>query len=231
MPFLLRYEKDRSRPRIGQALRDLVVRAVAPGVVLFLAIWGAGVALMGPLKPLGTSEESISQDVAAHRTGTLDTVSAWCSQLGSTGYVIAVCVVMVLLVWWLTREWWYALVPGIAVALQASTFVAATELTGRPRPQVTHLDPAPPTSSYPSGHVGASTALYVSLALLAHRIPHPALRRLVQTLCLLVPLVVAAARLYRGMHHVTDIGVGMLNGLVCATLAWLWVRRTERHAS
>jgi undecaprenyl-diphosphatase len=96
---------------------------------------------------------------------------------------------------------------------------------------VGHLDPAPPTSSYPSGHVGASTALYVSFALLATRIERAWLRRLTIALCLLLPLLVTYARLYRGMHHVTDVAVGMLNGLVCALLAYAWWRHRARARS
>jgi undecaprenyl-diphosphatase len=93
---------------------------------------------------------------------------------------------------------------------------------------VPHLDPAPPTSSYPSGHVGASTALYLSFALLAQRIEQAALRRVVTTLFLLVPVLVAWARLYRGMHHLSDILIGGANGVVCALLAWAYLRRKAR---
>jgi undecaprenyl-diphosphatase len=90
---------------------------------------------------------------------------------------------------------------------------------------VSHLDPAPPTSSYPSGHVGAATALYVSFALLAQSIERPVLRRLVTAVFLLIPVLVAYARLYRGMHHLSDILIGALNGLACALLAWAYLRR------
>ena len=153
------------------------------------------------------------------------------SHIGNTEIVIGVCVLAVGLVWWRTRQWWLAVVPAIAIALQATVFVIATAVVGRPRPEVAHLDPAPPTSSYPSGHVGASTALYVSFALLAQRIEHALLRRLVTTACLVVPVLVSWARLYRGMHHLSDILVGAANGLVCALLAWGYLRRKSSTAT
>ena len=159
------------------------------------------------------------------RTQTWDSVTMVWSHIGNTEIVIGVCVVAVGLLWWRTREWWRALVPAIAISLQATVFVIATAVVGRPRPHVPHLDPAPPTSSYPSGHVGASTALYVSFALLAQSIERPVLRRLVTTLFLVIPVLVAWARLYRGMHHLSDILVGALNGVVCALLAWAYLRR------
>ena len=77
------------------------------------------------------------------------------------------------------------------------------------------------------GIIGASTALYLSFALLAQRIRPPALRRTVTTLCLLIPLLVAWARLYRGMHHLSDILVGAANGVACALLAWAYLRRKD----
>lgn len=231
MPFLLRYDLDSSRPRAGAAFKDLLVRAIAPGIVLFLAIYGFGLALMGPLKSWDTAEEPINKDLESGRTSLWNSVTMVWSHIGNTEYVIGFCLIMIALVWWRTKEWWYAVIPGIAIALQASIFVAATELTGRPRPEVSKLDPAPPTSSYPSGHVGAATALYLSLAFMAHRIDNVVLRRLVQFVCVLIPFLVAYARAYRGMHHVIDIVVGMLNGVLCALMAWLWLRRKEARSS
>ena len=224
MAFLTRYSDDQSAPSVGSALRDLAVRAITPAIVLWVAIVGAGLFIKGPLNGL-SSEDAISKDVQATRTKTWDAVTLVWSHIGNTEIVIGVCVVAVGLLWWRTRQWWRALVPAIAIALQATVFVIATAVVGRPRPHVAHLDPAPPTSSYPSGHVGAATALYVSFALLAPSIERTALRRLVTTVCLVIPVLVAFARLYRGMHHLSDILIGAANGLVCALLAWAYLRR------
>jgi undecaprenyl-diphosphatase len=222
--FLTRYTDDRSSPSVGSAVRDLLTRAVAPAVILWLVVVGIGLLIRGPLGGL-SGEDGISRDVQETRTATWDRVTMVWSHLGNTEIVIGVCVLAVGLLWWRTREWWLAVVPAIAIALQATVFVVATAVVGRPRPHVAHLDPAPPTSSYPSGHVGASVALYVSFALLAQRIERAALRRLVTVACLVVPVLVAWARLYRGMHHLSDILVGAANGVVCAVLAWAYLRR------
>ncbi|MER7072344.1 phosphatase PAP2 family protein [Terrabacter sp. NPDC000476] len=222
--FVHRYEVDPSRPSVGSALRDAALRVLAPAVVLFGLIVGLGFLILGPLGNLPW-EEDLSRSVAAGRTATMNSVTAVWSHIGNTEIVIGVCVVVVALVWWRTKQWWYAVVPAIAIAAQASVFVAATTLTDRKRPAVEHLDPAPPTSSYPSGHMGASTALYLTFALMAQRIERAWLRRLVTVVCAVVPLLVGYARLYRGMHHLVDILVGMVNGVVCALLAWNYLRR------
>jgi undecaprenyl-diphosphatase len=210
--------------------RDLLTRAVGPGIALWGLIVGIGFALTGPLIGLSRDEESVSKDLASGRTPTWNQITLVWSHIGNTEIVIGVCVVVVAILLWRTRDWRFAAVPAIAIALQATIFVIAANIVGRDRPPVPKLDPAPPTSSYPSGHVGASTALYVAFALLATRIRRAWLRWSVIVVCLLMPLLVTYARLYRGMHHITDVGVGMLNGLLCALLAYGWYRHRARQS-
>ncbi|MGA8980301.1 MAG: phosphatase PAP2 family protein, partial [Pedococcus sp.] len=226
MAFLTRYADDPSTPSARSAIRDVLVRAAAPAVALWAVIVGLGFLITGPLGGL-SAENSLSESVQGSRTDTWNSVTMVWSRIGNTEIIIGVCVLAVGLLWWRTRQWWLAVVPAIAISLQATVFVIATAVVGRSRPEVAHLDPAPPTSSYPSGHMGAATALYVSFALLAQRIERPMLRRLVTTVLLVVPLLVGWARLYRGMHHLSDIVVGAANGLVCALLAWAYLRRRQ----
>lgn len=228
MAFLTRYVDDTSKPTIGEALRDLALRVLLPAVLLWLVIVGIGKLIEGPLGGL-QSESVINQDLQAGRSPLWDNITEVWSHIGNTEIVIGVCVVMVGLIWWLTKEWWVAIVPAIAIAVQATVFVLATAVTGRDRPEVPHLDPAPPTSSYPSGHVGASTALYFTLAAMCQRISNPVLRWVLTVVCLVIPFLVAYARLYRGMHHLSDVIVGFLNGLTCAILAWAYLRRSEKR--
>ncbi len=225
MPFLTRYEEDQSRPTFTSALRDVFVRAVLPAVLVFGVIVGFGYLLKGPLEGLSKSENGVSTWFEDQRTHTYNTITNFMSMVGNTEYVIAVAVIVCAVVWWRTKEWWFAVVPLIAISLQATVFVLAAAVVGRERPPVERLDPTPPTSSYPSGHVGASTALYVSFALMATRISNVVVRRVVIVLCIIAPLLVSYARLYRGAHHVSDIVVGMLNGVLCALLAWNYLRR------
>jgi undecaprenyl-diphosphatase len=200
-------------------MRALLLLALTPGIVLWVAIAAFGELLTGPLFGWNRSESSLNRSLQGTRTGTWDSLTALWSHIGNTEIVIGVCLVAVVVVWWRTKRWWFAVIPAIAISLQATIFVAATILIGRPRPFVPHLDVAPPTSSYPSGHVGASVALYTSFAIMATRVERTWLRRSVTGLCAVIPFLVAYARLYRGMHHLSDVVVGAINGLVCAALA------------
>ena len=219
-----RYAEDTSTPTGRQAWGDLARRALAPAAGLWALVVGTGTLIVGPLGD-PPAEDEVVREFAEGRTPLLDTLTTVWSAIGQTEFIIGACLLAVGLLWWRTRQWWLAVVPGIAVAVQAAIFVTAAAVVGRTRPEVEPLDVAPPTSSFPSGHVGASTAFYVTLALLSRRLTNPTLRWLATTAFLLVPALVAYSRLYRGMHHPTDVVVGAVNGLVCAWLAWHYLRR------
>jgi PAP2 superfamily len=211
-----------------QDLRDLLTRAVAPGIVLFGVIVGIGLLLTGPLTSVDRAEDGITDAFNRNRTDFWDPVSWVCSRFGNTESVIAVCLVVVVVLWWRTRDWRWSVVPLIAISLQATIFLFASLAVGRQRPPALPMDASPPTSSYPSGHTGAAAALYLSLLMMAQRIERPWLRRSVSTACAVIPFLVGVGRLYRGAHHVSDIVAGLLNGLACALLACAWWRHRAR---
>lgn len=157
MPFISRFADDPTRPGIRSALRDAVLRAVLPGVAVFGVVVAVGLVLKGPLSGFATSEEAVNRSLVAWRKPAWDSITMLFSHIGNTEYVIGVCVLVSAVICWRTRQWWYAAVPLLAISLQATIFVLTTLLIARPRPDVSHVDPAPPTSSYPSGHQGAST--------------------------------------------------------------------------
>jgi membrane-associated phospholipid phosphatase len=206
---------------------DLLGRAVAPGVGVYTVIIGLGFLITGPLVELDRREDRWSAGLIRNRGEVWNGVSDVWSRFGNTENIIGVAVLVAAVLLWRTRDLPLALTPILAISLQATIFVLAAWTVGRQRPPAIPMDASPPTSSFPSGHCGASAALYVVLALLAQRIERVWLRRLVTVLCVVVPPLVAYARLYRGAHHVSDVVVGMSNGVVCALLAYAWLRHVE----
>jgi membrane-associated phospholipid phosphatase len=222
--FIHRYELDTSPVTFKQACADLAKRALLPSLVWWLVVVGIGFLIVGPLNDL-PAETAVNEWFEQRRTAGVNSFTLFLSNIGQTQFIIGACVLVVAVFWWRTKQWWVAVIPAIAIGLQSILFLTSSLLVGRGRPEVELLDDSPPTTAFPSGHTSASTAFYVSLALLCQRIKHPWLRWTLTVLCLVVPFAVGTARLYRGMHHLTDVLVGMANGLVCAILAWRYLRR------
>jgi undecaprenyl-diphosphatase len=147
-------------------------------------------------------------------------VTAVFSALANTPAVVGVVIAVALAMRLIFGRWAESIILVTAVLLQAAVFLLTTMVVDRQRPAVEHLDPAPPTSSFPSGHTGAATALYVGIAVvIAWRVRHKLLRVLLVAVFVAVPILVAVSRLYRGMHHPTDVVFGALNGLACLAVA------------
>lgn len=218
-------------PTVGEVVRSLLKRAVLPGIVAALILYAIGMLIVKVLGGI-PAEDAFSRQVASMRTPVMDQVTHIWSTSTDTYFAIGFGIFYSLLVWVLTRKWWLALAPIAAITLESAIFVPVTNLTDRTRPpQELHLDPAPPTSSYPSGHTAAAFALYWTLALLAFRIRSRVLRIVVQVVCVVWPFLVAFAREYRAMHHLLDIVIGALLGIWCCwTIAhalpgvWPWGR-------
>lgn len=227
--FVHRYELDTSRPEGKQFWRDLAVRALAPALALWCVIVGLGFLIVEPLGDLPAGD-GVEGWFAERRTPVMNTVTEWVGHLGMTEVIIGTTLVTAAYLWWRTRQWWFAVVPAIAVFVQAAIFLTSSLVVARERPDVEQLDDAPPTSSFPSGHTGAASALWFTLALLAQRLENRAARWAVTVLCLLVPFAVGVSRLYRGMHGPADVAAGLLNGAVCVVLAWGYLRRDTRQA-
>ena len=190
-----------------------------------------GLLVTPPGVAVGTPEVSINVALAGSRTDRWNDITLVWSLFGSTGMIIGVGIIVAALILGRTKNWRLAAVPVLAGILQEAIFLIAANIVDRPRPPVATMDEAPPTASYPSGHVGAATALYLTFALLALQIRIAWLRWLTIIVCLAMPLLVAFARLYRGMHHLTDIGAAFLNGITCVFLAYWWYRAGERSSA
>jgi diacylglycerol kinase family enzyme/membrane-associated phospholipid phosphatase len=177
---------------------------------------GFGLLITGPARnvwPL-TVEDNVNEGFERIRTGPLTTLSYLGSEAGNTLTVVAITLLSCVALLLVPRlpMWRQAVFLAVAVSLQSLVFLAVTESVDRTRPDVHRLDASPPTSSYTSGHTGAATALYAGLAVLVlSRVRRP-WRWPLAGLLFLVPPAVGVARLYRGMHHPTDVIGGMANG-------------------
>jgi len=177
-------------------------------------------------------DEDVNTWFVAQRSQAGNSITSAATTIGSTRTVLIVAAlsVVVLAVGRLWRE--IALVT-VALSVEVLVFLMTTVLVDRPRPAVPRLDAAPPTSSFPSGHTAAAIALWVSLAIvISLHIRNAFARTVAWVVAVVVPLFVGISRLYRGMHHPTDVIASVLLGIGAVLIALLAVRVacTEREA-
>jgi undecaprenyl-diphosphatase len=207
-------------------VKTVIARTVGVALLLlamnYLLLLGLGLLVTKILHPhsdLLRTEDQVNEDLADSRTPALNDVSFVLSGLGNTLTIIALLVLVTGGLLYLTRRWKPSLFLVLAVSGQALVFLLVTLSISRNRPDVPKLDDSPPTSSFPSGHTGASTALYVGLALLVlWMVRQRWIRALGATLLLAFPILVALSRLYRGMHHPSDIVAAYINGGICLAI-------------
>ena len=117
----------------------------------------------------------------------------------------------------------------IALALAGVTGTVIKCVVPRPRPSV-HTDirwggPRFSTKyhSFPSGHVGASTAFF-GVLLIA--------RRRVGLACFAIPILIGFSRMYIGAHYLSDVVCAAVLGFLCALLVGcllLNAHQTSKH--
>ncbi|MET8349581.1 phosphatase PAP2 family protein [Micromonospora sp. NPDC005206] len=166
-----------------------------------------------------TVEDAVNRELAADRTAGWNDVSLVFSTLASTQMIVVVTVLVALTLRLWLNQWREPVFLCAAVTAQALVFLLTTLAIDRRRPAVEHMDVSPPTSSFPSGHTSAAMALYVGIAvLLALRTRSTGAKVAWWTLLLVVPLGVALTRMYRGMHHPSDVVASFLNGGTCVAI-------------
>jgi hypothetical protein len=98
----------RTGPSWRAALRGVLLFAIAPGIVLWVAISAFGKLFTGPLKSWNHLESDLNRSLQDTRTQTWDSITAIWSHIGNTEIIISLTVVAVVLVYWRTRRWWFA---------------------------------------------------------------------------------------------------------------------------
>jgi undecaprenyl-diphosphatase len=208
------------RPVLADVGRRVLRRVALPAIALYALMVGVGLLLAKPLASAVAGEDAIDRSLAGGRTATWTAVTGFFSTLANTPAIIGTMLVAALILRMVYKRWRESVMLIVAVSLQALVFLLTTLVIDRDRPKVAKLDPAPPTSSFPSGHTGAATALYLGLGLiLAWHARQTLMRVLFIAALLAIPVAVGVSRLYRGMHHPTDVIFGFLNGLACLAIA------------
>lgn len=209
---------DRFSQRFGpeNPVRVFIVALLAGYALLVTAMVFLGLVLIYVLLPIGglqEADENFIQWLADNRSPTQEDIS-WVGSTLSGGYVIPAVLGIGLVTFLVMRRWILAAFVVLVVALESATYRVTSLIVERERPDVERLEGLPVDASYPSGHTAAAVAMYGGLLLLlASRFDNAVVRVTAIVLGVAIPLFVAWSRMYRGMHHLSDVIAGLLLGL------------------
>jgi undecaprenyl-diphosphatase len=216
--------------RLGRSRRHPVTAAITAGVLGYIVmtaiLLGLGYVLVHYLASgsVGACDDSVNRWFVGRRTATLNTVTLVGSDLGATFTVVGIGIVVAISLA-IGRRWRAVGFLAVGLVIEVTVFLTTAVLINRPRPTVPKLDIAPPTSSFPSGHTAAAIVLYVSLAIIVGTLTRSfALRTLAWIVAIALPIFVALSRLYRGMHHPTDVMGSCVLGIGAIAFALLAAR-------
>jgi membrane-associated phospholipid phosphatase len=212
-----------------------VLIVVGGYVAMAAALTGIGelVVHAGALDGLRRWDDSVATWLVDHRNDVLNSVTALFSRVADTLGVVGLAVLIVVILA-ICRRWWVMLLVPIGLALEFGTFLTVNNVVGRDRPDVARLGSEPSTSSFPSGHTAATLVVWGAIVLLFVPASRRGWRVVGWVLVVAVTFAVGMSRVYRGMHHPSDVIAGALMGAAALIIATLVVRivasrREARH--
>jgi undecaprenyl-diphosphatase len=176
----------------------------------------------------GDADDGVVRWLQSFRTPALDDLSYGWSKAGDTHAILLVSLAFCPLALALWRQWRPVLFIALTMVGELTLFLCAAAAVGRPRPPVEQLDGPMPTSSFPSGHIAATLCLWIAIAIVVTgRVSHWS-RWIAVALAVIMPAGVALSRMYRGMHHPSDLLGASVLTVLWVVLLW-WVLRPDRR--
>ena len=215
-------DEERVLPHPWAGAAELIVGWVFVFGALYLLGWAVTNHTDGTW--IRSVDNGVPRWLQTFRTPALDELSYLCSKAGDTHLILAVALVFCPLALALWRRWRPVLFVVLAMFGELSLFLAAAAAVGRPRPPVEHLDGQLPTSAFPSGHIAATICLYAAIAILVVPRVRARWRWIFVALAVLMPAGVAVSRMYRGMHHPSDVLGAAVLAAGWLTLLWFVLR-------
>ncbi len=210
-----------ARTAAGVLVAWVLILGVIVGIGELVVKYGGGNVL---------GDHTIPAWFAAHRTATLNTWSRLISTACATTGILIVSVVTCVVFLAVTRRWRPIVYLAVVMFGELAAFLAAAAVVKRPRPTVSHMDHHLPTSAYPSGHMAATCCLYIAIAILVIGHARGWWRWLFLVPAIVMPVLIALSRMYRGEHHPTDILGSIVFAALWLTATTLLIRPNDQGA-
>jgi membrane-associated phospholipid phosphatase len=162
-------------------------------------------------------DDNVRQFMMQHQNPAMRNFMRYVSLLGDWPLHVAIGLVLLGLAWRRGREEWMriflAMLLAMLLAGVAGTVIKCTVPRARPSVHTEIRWGGPRFSSkyeyqsFPSGHVGASTAFF-GVLLIA--------RRRVGLVCGAIPVLIGFSRMYLGAHYLSDVVCAAVLGIFCA---------------
>jgi membrane-associated phospholipid phosphatase len=160
-------------------------------------------------------DDSVREFIMQHQNPAIRNFMRYVSLFGDWPLHAAVGLVLLGLAWRRGSEEWtrifLAMLLAMLLAGVADTVIKRTIPRARPSVQTDTRWGGPRFSSkyhsFPSGHVGASTAFFAVLLIA---------RRRVGLACLAIPILIGFSRMYLGAHYLSDVVCAAVLGTLCA---------------
>ncbi len=191
----------------------LAVVAVGVAIGELLTNWSAFAGLVD-------TDQQIAENLADGRTDSANDLAHWGAFIADTPVKIGISIMIAAFLLWKFRRWHEAAMVGLPLIFEATAFVITTFIVKRPRPDVERLLDSPVNSSFPSGHVAAAT-VYAAIVIVVFWHTRAVWARVLAVgLAVAAPLIVGWARMYQGMHFLTDVIAGIVLGIVSIVICW-----------
>ena len=220
---------ERARGRSHPSARAFATVAAGGYAVVTALVIALGLLLThGPLSgSIGGRDDWATSWLADRRSGAMDGITKVLSLSADTIGAIGIALV-VAIVFAFGRRWQAIAALVVGLTLELLVFLTVNYVVGRPRPDVLKMGTEPSTSSFPSGHTAATTVIYVLVAVVVTAsTTRVAWRALAWAAAVVMPVAVGFARVYRGMHHPTDVLAGVVVGIAVLVVALAAVRAAE----
>ncbi|MGB7363044.1 MAG: phosphatase PAP2 family protein [Rhodococcus sp. (in: high G+C Gram-positive bacteria)] len=214
----------------SSSLSTVVLGSLASALGYALALATLAVAVTGN-GWLVSADAPITRWMVDHRAGALDDVARAVTTAGGPPEHAAICIVVAALMVWRTKRYLPAIVLLGTVAAATVLCTVLKLVVDRARPPLSVQLILETDPSFPSGHVTGTAALAAMMALVLTGNAPTTMRRLAALAVVVVTAIVAATRVYLGVHWLSDVCAGALTAALAVTLGMLALRLLEQRST